>query len=169
VLAAGLVVVVVAAVVLLSVLDKGKSTPAPTTAASSAPSSSAPIAHPGASAPASLNVAVVNGTTVNQLAHRLASTLRRHRYARAQPLTVHPPAQAATTTVYYAGGHRTDARRVAQALGVSATAPLPASLRALSGPAPVVVVAGSDQAPAGQGAAPSGAAGGAASGATTGP
>jgi hypothetical protein len=100
-------------------------------------------------------VVVLNGTGVNGLAHHLASDLTQNGYNNAAPQSANP-GSTATTTVYYASGHRADAHGVAQVLGVGAVAPITAPIRSISGSAPVVVVAGMDQAAAVGGAATGG-------------
>jgi len=142
---------VVILVILFLVLRGGGSHTPAASAPASAPSSAAKAAtgsHSAAAAttnPATLSVAVINGTTVNDLAHHLASSLSQNGYNQATPLTVSPGGTAATTTVYYAAGHKADARGVAQVLGVNAVAPITTQIRAISGSSPVVVVAGMDQ------------------------
>jgi hypothetical protein len=126
----------------------GSSSPATATPPAATPATNA-ARHQAASAPAAnpatLQVAVINGTNVNELAHHLAGDLTQNGYNQATPLDVHLPATAATTTVYYADGRRADARGVAQVLGVTSVAPMTTAVRSQSGSAPVVVVAGTDQ------------------------
>ncbi len=149
-----LAIVGVAAVVLvvLFVVLHGSGSSSPTAATASSHSSSAVThgtAHHSSAAPASnpatLAVVVLNGTGVNGLAHHLAGDLTQNGYNNATPQSANP-GSTATTTVYYATGDRTDANGVAQVLGVSAVAPITAPIRSISGSAPVVVVAGMDQA-----------------------
>jgi len=144
---------VIVLVVLFFVLHGSSHTATPTAAAShssSAPATTSAHTAPAAPAsnPATLPVAVINGTTVTDLAHHLADDLIQNGYNDASPLTGQPSGTAATTTVYYAAGHRADARGVAQVLGVTSEAPITPTIRTLSGTQPIVVVAGMDQASA---------------------
>ncbi len=101
-----------------------------------------------ASNPSETHVVVLNGTETGGLAHRLSGNLQQSGYTLANALGGHPSGYT-TTVVEYAPGHRTDARHIAQTLGVSHTKPLESAIAAMDGgSATVVVVAGSDLASA---------------------
>jgi hypothetical protein len=118
-----------------------------------------------ASNPSETHVVVLNGTETGGLAHRLSGNLQQSGYTLTEALNGHPSGYT-TTVVEYAPGHRTDARHVAQTLGVSHTKPLESSIAAMDGgSATVVVVAGSDLASA---SAASSTGSGAGTGASTG-
>jgi ABC-type Fe3+-hydroxamate transport system substrate-binding protein len=104
-----------------------------------------------ASNPSETHVVVLNGTETGGLAHRLSGNLQQSGYTLATALGGHPSGYS-TTVVEYASGHRTDARHVAQTLGVSQTKPLESAIAAMAGgSATVVVIAGSDLASTGTG------------------
>lgn len=152
--------VVVVVLVLLFVVLHGSHSATPTTAsghkghAASSRAARHSAAAP-ATSPATLPVVVLNGTSVNGLAHHLAGDLTQNGYNDASPQTASPGTNTPTSTVYYASGDRADAQGVAQVLGMSTVAPITAAIRAISGAAPVVVVAGMDQASALDGTASS--------------
>jgi LytR cell envelope-related transcriptional attenuator len=102
---------------------------------------------------------VLNGTTAEGLAHRLAASLQQSGYSQAAPLDGTPPGTHQTTVVEYTAGHHAEAAQVAQALSVSTVQPMEASVSALVGSSTVVVIAGLDKAGS-TGEASSGAAGG---------
>jgi LytR cell envelope-related transcriptional attenuator len=164
-IAGGLLIVAVVAVLLLGVLRGGGSK----SAGSAAP---AAASQGVAGNPASIRVAVLNGTSTVGLAHHLATSLQQSGYAQAKFLTARPSGSHPTTIVLYSSDHRADARAVARALGVSAgdVDPLDPGTRALSSSATVVVVAGEDRAGAvsstGAGAAAGTGGGGAGAGVT---
>jgi hypothetical protein len=157
------VVAVVAVVLVISSLggSSGKgasSTSASTTAAHarvhhSHTSTSVPTHSSEASAPvvspAEAQVAVLNGTSTPNLAHRLSSSLQQSGYSQATPLNGTPPGGHQTTVVQYSPGHRVEATRVAQALGVTQVQPIEAAVSPLAGSSTVVVIAGLDKAGAG--------------------
>ncbi|MGA8364738.1 MAG: LytR C-terminal domain-containing protein [Solirubrobacteraceae bacterium] len=123
------------------------------TAASSHPSeTSAPTV-----SPAEAQVAVLNGTGTPNLAHRLSASLQQSGYSQATPLSGTPPGSHQTTVVEYTSGHRVEAARVAQALGVTQVQPIEAAVSPLAGSSTVVVIAGLDKAGAGGEASSSGA------------
>ena len=146
-------VAVVVLVLLFVVLRGGGGSPHTASPPASPPASGrarshTAASHPAAAAasnPATLPVAVINGTGVSGLAHHLSGDLTQNGYNNASPLAATPGTTTATTTVYYATGHRADAQGVAQVLGVSSVAPITQAIRSISGTAPVVVVAGMDQ------------------------
>jgi hypothetical protein len=125
-----------------------------TTTGSSHPSeTSAPIVNP-----AEAQVAVLNGTSTPNLAHRLSASLQQSGYSQATPLGGTPPGSHQTTVVEYTSRHRAEAAKVAQALGVTQVQPIEAAVSPLAGSSTVVVIAGLDKAGAG-GEASSGAGG----------
>ena len=112
-------------------------------------------AKPAAFNPASVTVAVLNGTATNQLAHRVALKLDAAGYKQG-PVTTAADQTHTTTIVAYAPGHQRDATKVAAALsrGPASVQPIDASTQAVVSAAPcpngtpctatVVVTAGSD-------------------------
>lgn len=101
--------------------------------------------------PASVTVAVLNGTDTNNLAHDTAVRLAGYGYTEGNIATAANQTQA-TTSVAYTPGHRTDALHVAQALKLSnsAVTPVDQSTLAVACPQPapctadVVVTIGQD-------------------------
>ncbi len=117
-----------------------------------------------AASPASTTVAVLNGTSINGLAHSLSKDLQQNGYAQASALNGTPPGSHPTTVIEYTGGHHAEAQGVASALGVTQVQPIETAVASLAGAATVVVIAGEDKASAvGE---TSGAGGGGASSAT---
>jgi hypothetical protein len=108
------------------------------------------VAHTRTPAPASnpseLDVAVLNGTSTNGLAHHLADDLQQSGYTHAAASSAVPPGTHATTVVQYTPGHRADGQAVAKALDVTRVQPMEASTASLASQATVVVLAGADQA-----------------------
>jgi len=111
-------------------------------------------AAPSGVVPGAVTVAVVNATSVNQLAHHIGDRLTSRGFKEGTLATASNQSLAATT-VGYLPGHRSDALAVAHALRLPASAVIPASSsnKALVCPAgatcaaDVIVVAGSDLAP----------------------
>lgn len=101
--------------------------------------------------PASVTVAVLNGTDVTQLAHRVALKLQHAGYKEGAVATASDQTHA-TSLVGFVSGHRSAARHVARALGLSKTSVAPAdqSAQAVACPPPgtchanVIVTVGSD-------------------------
>jgi hypothetical protein len=95
--------------------------------------------------PADVTVAVLNATTVPGLAASLRDRLAAAGFRGgtindfADPLT--------TSVVQYTPGHRDEAGAVGRELRISRREPVATDARALAGAAPVVVIAGADQAP----------------------
>jgi hypothetical protein len=100
----------------------------------------------GAADPASVHVAVLNGTNATGLAHRLSASLQQSGYSQAVALQGTPPGEHQTSVVEYAPGDQTEAKRVSQAVSVSQVQPLEAAVGGLAPGASVVVVAGLDKA-----------------------
>jgi hypothetical protein len=148
----GVLAGVAAVVLVVSSLTGGSST----SSAPSAASSAAGGASNRALSPAQMNVAVLNGTSTNGLAHLVSGELRQNGYSRAAPLTGHPPGANQLTAVQYASGHRADAQAVARSLGVAQVKPIEAGVASLSRSATVVVIVGADRASSGAGAESSG-------------
>jgi hypothetical protein len=143
----GGVVLGVAVIVLAVSALKGGSKPSLTATQSSTPSTVAHTTKPApASNPSELNVAVLNGTSTNGLAHHLADDLKQSGYKRAEASSAVPPGTHATTVVQYTTGHRADGQAVAKALDVTRVQPMEGSTASLVSHATVVVVAGADQA-----------------------
>jgi hypothetical protein len=170
VLIVGAVVIgVVAVVLVVSSLgsSSGKSPTTATTTAAHTPahhnhtSTSASTAHPSETSapianPAEAQVAVLNGTSTPNLAHRLSASLQQSGYSQAAPLSGTPPGSHQTTVVEYSSGHRAEAAQVARALGVTQMQPIEAAVSPLTGSSTVVVIAGLDKAGAGGEASTSG-------------
>jgi LytR cell envelope-related transcriptional attenuator len=100
----------------------------------------------GGSNPASIHVAVLNGTNTTGLAHRLSASLQQSGYSQAVALDGTPPGEHQTSVVEYAPGDGAEAKRVAQDVGVSQVQPLEAAVGGLATGASVVVIAGLDKA-----------------------
>jgi hypothetical protein len=108
-------------------------------------------AHAGGFRPSSVTVAVLNGTNVFQLAHRVAQALHRHGY-RNGPVTTATDQTHTTTLIGYLPGHRLAASEIATALKLPASDVQPAdqSAQAVACPPPsacgaeVIVTAGRD-------------------------
>jgi hypothetical protein len=100
-----------------------------------------------ASSPATIAVAVLNGTNTTGLAHSLSKALQQSGYSQATALSGTPGAQA-TTLVEYRSGHRADAQAVASALGVTQVQPIETVTASLASAETVVVIAGADKAAA---------------------
>ena len=98
--------------------------------------------------PAETNVAVLNGTTFTGLAGQLADRVAAEGgYVRGATETNTRDQTIQTSTVYYGDGYRSQARKVAELLSISAVEPLDEDTQALAPDADVVVLAGADQAP----------------------
>jgi len=148
----GVIVLVVAIVLVVSSLgsSSGKGTPG-----TSASTKQAGHRHAGASpsessapavSPAETQVAVLNGTTAEGLAHRLAASLQQSGYAQATALDGTPPGSHPTSVVEYTSGHHAEAAQVAKALSISQVQPIEGSVSPLVGGSTVVVIAGLDKA-----------------------
>jgi hypothetical protein len=104
--------------------------------------------NPPATTPAETNVAVLNGTTFTGLAGQLADTVSREGgFERGATETNTRDQTIQTSTVFYAEGFRSQARKVAQLLSISAVEPLDGETQSLVPEADVVVLAGADQTP----------------------
>ena len=143
--------IVAAAVVLFAVTSVG----APKQAAATSTTNSGGASHAGAAAfkPSSVTVAVLNGTAVNQLAHRVAAKLIRRGYRTGTIATAANQTETSTVVAYLSGRRdRSDALHVATALGLrrSALQPIDQSTLQVACPtssacaANVVVTVGSD-------------------------
>jgi hypothetical protein len=173
------VVVVVAIVLVLSSGGGGKSSVQSSTAGQSSGQGTATATHhthhtqtspnhgessAAAASPASTTVAVLNGTSINGLAHSLSKDLQQSGYTQANALNGTPPGSHPTTVIEYSSGHHAEAQGVASALSVTQVQPMETAVSSLVGTATVVVIAGEDKASAvGE---TSGAGGGGASSAT---
>lgn len=160
------VIGIVAVVLVVSSLGSSSGT-SPTTAATTVAharahhTSTSTTTHPSETStpvvsPAEAQVAVLNGTSTPNLAHRLSSSLQQSGYSQATPLNGTPPGNHQTTVVEYSSGHRAEAAQVAQALGVTQVQPIEAAVSPLAGSSTVVVIAGLDKAGAGSEASSTG-------------
>lgn len=145
------IIAVLVAVGLVIALGKGGSSPTGATQSSSTIGSGpthAPSGSPKASDPATLAVAVLNGTEINRLAHHLAARLQQSGYGRAKPRTDQPSGIYPRTVIKYTSGHAADAYSIAHVLGISTSdvKPIDAGTQSLIGGASVVVIAGVDEA-----------------------
>lgn len=100
--------------------------------------------HIGAINPADVSVAVLNGTSINGLAGKVASDIEASGYDLGAVTNTMPG--YAQTSVLYADGQKPSAQKVARDLGVKGVDKLDRALRELAGGADVVVVAGEDRA-----------------------
>jgi hypothetical protein len=96
--------------------------------------------------PAETNVAVLNATEAEGLAHRTASALQQNGYSQATALNGRPPGSGQVSVVEYASGHQAEAEGVARSLTISHVLPIEAGVTALAGSADVVVIVGADRA-----------------------
>ena len=150
-LVAGLAIVAIA-VVLIVVLTSGGSTSGHRAAARHAPPKIA--AAPSGISPSAVTVAVVNGTSINQLAHHVGDRLTRLGFKEGALATA-TGQTLSTTSVGYLPGYHKDALLVAHTLKLPAAVVRPAQQSSLSLVCPqptsctadVVVVAGTDLAP----------------------
>jgi hypothetical protein len=101
-----------------------------------------------AASPASTTVAVLNGTSINGLAHSLSKDLQQSGYTQANALNGTPPGSHPTTVIEYSSGHHAEAQGVASALSVTQVQPMETAVSSLAGAATVVVIAGEDKASA---------------------
>lgn len=103
-------------------------------------------ARSGAVDPASVTVAVLNGTSVNGLAGKVGSDLESAGYELGAITSAAPG--LARTTVLYADGQKPAAQKVARELGLDpgSVEPVDRDSRRLAGNADVVVIAGEDRA-----------------------
>lgn len=109
---------VAAAVVLFAVTAVGGTSSSSSTSASNTPSGSA-----SAFKPSSVTVAVLNGTAVNQLAHRIADRLGALGYKQGAVATASNQTESTTTVAYLSGAKdRADALHVAKSLGLRRSA-----------------------------------------------
>jgi len=144
----GVVLAGIAVAALLIVTSSGGNSKAP----AAGNTTNAPAARTkGAFKPSSVTVAVLNGTDVSQLAHRVALKLQHAGYKEGTVATASDQTHAASL-VGYLGGHRHAAREVARTLGLSSAAVSPAdqSAQTVACPPPsscranVIVTVGTD-------------------------
>jgi hypothetical protein len=154
IVAVGALLVVGVVAGLLIATSGGGST---TASSATTPASNAPSANPTpASAapafnPSSVTVAVLNGTSTNNLAHTVAAKLVSGGYKQGTLATASDQTRT-KTTVAYLPGHRDAAQHVASALKLqsSAVSPVDSSTQAIACPPPnpcsaqVIVTVGSD-------------------------
>ncbi len=137
----------VAAAVAVVVAVLALSSPAPEPAAS--PPTQPPQTTPVTPQPP-VSLAVLNGTKITGLARGVADELKRLGYPEPNLVTNDPSNQSrARTTVYYQGGHRSDALGVASCLhiGSDRVVPMDANARALAASVDVAVFLGADRVP----------------------
>ncbi len=96
--------------------------------------------------PASVTVAVLNGTTVPGLAATLSDQVGAAGF-KVGTITNFYDQQLAESVVQFAPGHEAEARAVSRRVGISQREPVNPSSKALAGDATVVVIAGADKAP----------------------
>jgi hypothetical protein len=128
----------------------GDDEPTPPNRAAPAPGETTTGTGSGGSATtaADTNVAVLNGTTFTGLAGQLADRISQEGgFERGATETNTRDQTLAASTVYYANGFRSQARKVGELLSITAVEPLDAETRSLAPDADVVVLAGADQAP----------------------
>ncbi len=155
------VVGIVVVVLVVSLLGSGSSAKSPSVVSSAATSTAhvhhgSGTSHPGSAhpsepsaptvSPAETQVAVLNGTNAEGLAHRLAASLQQTGYSQATALSGTPAGSHQTTVIEYSAGHHAEAVQVAQALGLSQVKPIEAAVSPLVGASTVVVIAGLDKA-----------------------
>jgi hypothetical protein len=100
--------------------------------------------HIGRINPAEVKVAVLNGTSINGLAGKVASDVEASGYKVGAITNTAPGVQR--TEVLYADGRKPAAQKVAGDLGVKEVRPLDRASRELAGGADVIVIAGEDRA-----------------------
>jgi hypothetical protein len=153
----GLIVVAavtVAAVTALGGSSRGKTNTSATTAAHTTVAqhrhthkpASTPAAKTPSLSPAETNVAVLNATETEGLAHRTASELQQNGYSQAAALNGKPPGSGQVSIVEYASGHQAEAEGVAHSANVTHVQPMEAAVAALANSAPVVLIVGADKA-----------------------
>jgi LytR cell envelope-related transcriptional attenuator len=152
-LLAGALIAVAAIAVLVVVTQSGGSNPSHAQAASTtnAPATTHLKASAAPFSPASVTVAVLNGTATNELAHRVAAKLTAQGYKQGSVATAPNQAQSATV-VAFRPGFRDDALHVATALklGPASVQPIDPSTQSVACPPPsactanVVVTVGAD-------------------------
>jgi hypothetical protein len=96
--------------------------------------------------PASVTVAVLNGTTVPGLAATLSDQVGAAGF-KVGTITNFYDQQLAESVVQYAPGHEAEAKAVSRRTGITQREPVNPSSRALAGDATVIVIAGADKAP----------------------
>jgi hypothetical protein len=96
--------------------------------------------------PAETNVAVLNATETEGLAHRTANELQQNGYSQAAALNGKPPGSGQVSIVEYASGHQAEAEGVAHSANVTHVQPMEAAVAALVNSAPVVLIVGADKA-----------------------
>jgi hypothetical protein len=96
--------------------------------------------------PASVTVAVLNGTTVPGLAATLSDQVSAAGF-KVGTITNFYDQQLAESVVQYAPGHQAEAKTVSRRVGITQREPVNPSSRALAGDATVIVIAGADKSP----------------------
>jgi hypothetical protein len=96
--------------------------------------------------PASVTVAVLNGTTVPGLAATLSDQVAAAGF-KVGTISNFSDQQLAESVVQYTPGHQAEAKAVSRRVGIGQREPVSPSSRALAGDATVIVIAGADKAP----------------------
>jgi LytR cell envelope-related transcriptional attenuator len=97
--------------------------------------------------PAKVTVAVLNGTTVPNLAKQVGDELASQGFQVGTVAnTADQEQQRAESVVLFAPGHKSEARAVGRRLSINQRQPIDAASQALAGDATVVVIAGADRA-----------------------
>jgi hypothetical protein len=99
--------------------------------------------HVGAIDPADVEVAVLNGTSINGLAGKVASDIEAAGYTVGAITNAAPGVER--TEVFYADHQKPAAEKVARDIGVDKVDPVPRDVRDLAGAADVIVIAGEDR------------------------
>ncbi len=97
--------------------------------------------------PASVTVAVLNGTTVPGLAATLSDQVGAAGFTVGTIANFGPNQQLAESVVQYAAGHEREAAAVGRKLGIGQREPASAESQELAGDSTVIVIAGADKAP----------------------
>jgi hypothetical protein len=100
--------------------------------------------HVGAIDPADVEVAVLNGTSINGLAGKVASDVEASGYKVGAITNTAPGVKK--TEVFFVDHQKPEAQKVARDIGVEKVGPLDKELRDLAAGADVVVIAGEDRA-----------------------
>jgi LytR cell envelope-related transcriptional attenuator len=136
----GVLVVGAAAVFAISRLDEGSQQPGQ--AGAPATEGARTARHRATLVPSQITFAVLNGTTVDGLAKRVADRLETAGFRRGN--VTNATAQKAESVVLYATGARRQAAAVGRRLGISQSERVDPASQALAGDATVIVVVGND-------------------------
>lgn len=95
--------------------------------------------------PSQINVAVLNGTTVEGLARTIGDEVQAAGFGLGNVTNASDQGERAESAVVYAPDHKADARAVARKLNISQIEPADPESQALAGDATVIVIVGLDQ------------------------